>query len=61
MRTARFVQTQDRPIGVVVPTSAPLPEGNRTLLEHGATPLPDAPALQRFIDRLPLGPANKSE
>ena len=54
MHTARFSQAQDRPIGVVVPTSAPLPEGNRTLLEQGATPLPDAPALQRFIDRLPL-------
>jgi len=38
----------------MVPTSAPLPEDNRTLLEQGATPLPDAPALQMFIDQLPL-------
>ena len=61
MHTARFAQAQGRPIGVVVPTSAPLPEGNRTLLEHGATPLPDARVLQMFIDQLPLDPTSKRE
>mgnify|MGYP006429736837 CR=1 FL=1 len=61
MHTVRSAREQGRPIGVVVPTSAPLPEGNRMLLEHGATPLPDAPALQRFIDRLPLDLAGEHE
>ena len=61
MHTVRSAREQGQPIGVVAPTSAPLPAGNRTLLEQGVTPLPDAPALQRFTDRLPLGPANKSE
>ena len=50
MHTARFAQAQGRPIGVVVPTSAPLPDGNRTLLEQGATPLPDDSAVRRFVD-----------
>lgn len=54
LHAARAATEQGRRLAVVVPSSGPLPEGNRRLIDEGATPLPGRSALEAFLSDMPV-------